>query len=232
MRVLVTRPSGDGEATAALLRARGHEVLLAPLMAIRFHDGAAIALDGVQAILATSANGVRALARRTTRRDVPLFAVGRQTAAEAHMQGFVAVLSADGDGADLAKATLGWAKPQNGALLHVAGSNTKGDLAAALAASGFEVRTTVLYDAVSADTLPDEAVSAIRDGALDAVLLFSPRGARVFAELAAGLDCSGVTAVCISEAAAKALDGLALRAVLVAERPDQDALLARLEPHL
>ena len=38
-------------------------------------------LDGVQAILATSANGVRALARRTPRRDLPLFAVGPQTAA-------------------------------------------------------------------------------------------------------------------------------------------------------
>lgn len=232
MRVLVTRPSGDGEATAELLRARGHEALLAPLMAIRFHDGAEIALDGVQAILATSANGVRALAPRTTRRDVPVFAVGRQTAAEAHTQGFVAVLSADGDGADLAKATVGWAKPQNGALLHVAGSNTKGDLASALTASGFEVRTATLYDAVAADALPDAAVRAIRDGALDAVLLFSPRGARVFAQLAAGLDCRAVTAVCISEAAAKALDGLALRAVLVAERPDQDALLARLEPRL
>lgn len=232
MRILVTRPSGDGEATAELLRARGHEVLLAPLMAIRFHDGGEIALGGVQAILATSANGVRTLARRTKRRDVPLFAVGRQTAQEARTHGFVAVLSADGDGADLAKAAIGWAKPQDGALLHVAGSNTKGDLAAALTASGFDVRTAALYDAVAADALPDEAVQAIRSGALDAVLLFSPRGARVFAALAAGLDCSAVTAVCISEAAAKALDGLALRAVLVADRPDQDALLARLEPHL
>jgi uroporphyrinogen-III synthase len=232
MRVLVTRPSGDGEATAALLHARGHEALLAPLMAIRFHDGADIALDGVQAILATSANGVRALARRTARRDVPLFAVGRQTAQEARAHGFVTVRSADGDGADLAKAAAGWAKPQDGALLHVAGSNTKGDLAAALQASGFDVRTATLYDAVAAEALPDDAVRAIRDGALDAVLLFSPRGARVFANLAAGLDCSGVTAVCISEAAAKALDGLALRAVLVAERPDQDTLLARLDPHL
>lgn len=232
MRVLVTRPSGDGEATAALLRARGHEALLAPLMAIRFHDGDAISLDGVQAILATSANGVRALARRTTRRDVPLFAVGRQTAQEARTHGFTTVRSADGDGADLAKAAIGWANPQGRALLHVAGSNTKGDLAGALQASGFDVRTAVLYDAVAADTLPDTAVRAVRNGELDAVLLFSPRGARIFSTLAAGLDCSAVTAVCISDAAAKALGGLALRAVLVAERPDQDALLARLEPHL
>ena len=32
MRILVTRPLPDGERTAAALRARGHDVLLVPLM--------------------------------------------------------------------------------------------------------------------------------------------------------------------------------------------------------
>ena len=32
MRVVVTRPRVDAERTAAVLRARGHEVLMAPLM--------------------------------------------------------------------------------------------------------------------------------------------------------------------------------------------------------
>src|SRR5258708_20925249 len=34
MRLLVTRPEGDGERTAASLRARGHEVMFAPLLRI------------------------------------------------------------------------------------------------------------------------------------------------------------------------------------------------------
>ena len=34
MRVVVTRPQADGERTAAALRARGHEVLVAPLMKV------------------------------------------------------------------------------------------------------------------------------------------------------------------------------------------------------
>ncbi len=80
MRVLVTRPKEDAEETAQLLAARGHQALVAPLLETRFFDGAALTLEGVQAVLATSANGVRALARRTARRDVPLFAVGPQTA--------------------------------------------------------------------------------------------------------------------------------------------------------
>src|SRR5277367_2328472 len=115
MRVLVTRPKDDAEETAAKLRARGHAVLVAPLIEIRFADGPEISLDGIQAVLATSSNGVQALARRTDRRDVPLFAVGTQTAHAARSAGFSTVKSADGDAHALAAATANWAKPNAGA---------------------------------------------------------------------------------------------------------------------
>src|ERR1700733_8459789 len=102
MRILITRPIDDGEETARQLSLRGHESLIAPLMTVRFHDGPEVMLDNVQAILATSANGVRALARRTQRRDVAVFAVGSQTAAQAQKLGFTEVKSADGDAEALA----------------------------------------------------------------------------------------------------------------------------------
>src|ERR1700689_137219 len=110
MRVLVTRPYDDALETAAKLKALGHHAILAPLLEIRFRDGAEIALDGVQAILATSANGVRALERRTTQRNVPLFAIGRQSAVVARAAGFSDVQSADGDGTALAQAAMRWAR--------------------------------------------------------------------------------------------------------------------------
>ena len=65
MRVLVTRPIEDAGETEALLKARGHKAVIAPMLNIVFHDGPPIELAGVQAILVTSANGVRALSRRT-----------------------------------------------------------------------------------------------------------------------------------------------------------------------
>jgi uroporphyrinogen-III synthase len=88
MRILVTRPREDGEQIAAKLAALGHTALLAPLLEPRFHDGPEPALNDVQAILATSANGIRALIRRTARRDIPIFAVGPQTTEEARAAGF------------------------------------------------------------------------------------------------------------------------------------------------
>jgi uroporphyrinogen-III synthase len=232
MRVLVTRPKEDAEETAVRLRARGHTVLIAPLIEIRFVDGPEIPFGGVQAILATSSNGVHALARRTSRRDVPLFAVGAQTARAAHSSGFATVKSADGDARALAAATVNWAKPNAGALLHAAGAETKGALAESLRAAGFEVRTEVLYDAIGVNELSTNALMALTAGNLDAVLLFSPRSARIFSNCVVKADvadrCAALEALCISAVAADNLSVLPFRAVHVAKRPDQEALLALL----
>src|ERR1700744_4899425 len=111
MRILITRPRDDAVPFARMLAERGHDAVIAPLLEIRFPDGAEISLDGVQAILATSANGVRAIARRTQRRDVALFAVGPQTAEAAQHLGFATVRNANGDGAALARAAGEWASP-------------------------------------------------------------------------------------------------------------------------
>src|SRR5690349_18217460 len=102
MRVLVTRPLDDSIETATRLAAQGHESVITPLLSVRFLEGEALSLDGVQAVLATSANGIRALVRRTARRDVPVFAVGRQSAEEARVAGFSDVRNAEGGSAALA----------------------------------------------------------------------------------------------------------------------------------
>ena len=232
MRVLITRPKDDAADIADKLKALGHDALIAPLMEIRFRDGAAIALDGIQAILATSANGVRGIARRTTRRDVPLFAVGPQTAQEAARAGFATVKNAQGDGDALARATCLWATPDRGALLHAAGAEAPKSLAAELAKNGFHVRREILYKAVPAEHLSEDAAEALRQDRLDAVLLFSPRSARLFRErvVEEGLaqHCRRALALCISAASAAALEDLPFHDIRVAKSPDQAALLALL----
>lgn len=233
MRVLVTRPAEDGAQTAAQLAAMGHQALLAPLLTMHCLAGPAPRLDGVQAILATSANGVRAFARLSPRRDVTLFAVGPQTAEAASAAGFADVRNADGDARALAEAVAGWATPERGALLHVSGEQGSGVLAESLAARGFALRKAVLYRVDAADTLPPEAAAALSDGAVDAALFFSPRSAKVFGGLArrGNYSVHGVIAVCISDATAQALTAappLDFAAVRIAARPNQAALLARL----
>ena len=229
MRILVTRPLEDGAEIARLLAARGHQALLAPLLEPRFPEGPLLEegaiLDRVEAVLATSANGIRALRRRTARRDLPIFAVGPQTADEARRADFTDVRSADGDAKALAEATRGWARP-GAVLLHVCAEDAPGTLCDQLSASGFTVRRCALYTIEPATHLPPETIAALQARAADAVMFFSPRTARIFVQLAQALPTDGLIALCISQATAQVLAPSSFAQIRVAARPNQDEMLA------
>jgi uroporphyrinogen-III synthase len=228
MKVLITRPQEDGKEIARRLAERGHQALLAPLLTPRFHDGPEPDLKGVQAILATSANGIRAFVRRSPRRDFSIFAVGPQTADEARKSGFTEVRNADGDAKALALAATLWAA-KKGVLLHVCGEDAPGTLAENLILRGFKVRRCPLYAIEPATSLPDEARAALAARALDAAMFFSPRSARIFGLLADGLPTDDLTALCISPATAQALSPTPFARIAVAARPNQAAILALLD---
>ena len=78
MRVLVTRPRPDAEAFAEALATRGHEALIEPLLEITLAEASALPLelDAFQALLVTSANGLRAFAALPERRALPAFPPG------------------------------------------------------------------------------------------------------------------------------------------------------------
>jgi uroporphyrinogen-III synthase len=232
MRVLITRPEEDAARFVRILEARGHRAICASLLTVHFLEGPPPALDGIAAILATSANGVRALARRTQRRDLPVFAVGPQTAAAARTAGFCRIECAHGDAAALAEAVPHWTKPDAGTLFYAAGRG-HGRLQMLLEAKGYPVRLEELYEVAAEETLPEAAREVLAKRELDAVMLFSPRSAAVLRHtvLQAGLAeaCQHLAAICISAAAAEALAPLAFRATLIAAQPNQDAMLASLD---
>jgi uroporphyrinogen-III synthase len=202
-------------------------------MEIHYQAPAALDLEGVQAILCTSANGVRALARASRERGLLLLAVGDATAARARAEGFSSVESAGGVVRDLARLAETRLRPQNGPLVHVAGNVVAGDLVGLLGAQGFTVERRVLYEARAAAELSPEAVGGLRTGAIAFALFFSPRTAAIFGRLAdaAGVTerCARVIALAISEAADAALAGLPWRERRIAERPSQPALLDALD---
>ena len=232
MRLLITRPQDAAMSIAAALSARGHTAVMAPVMEIGIRAGEPLILDGIQAILATSANGIRALTQRLARRDLPVYAVGPQTLEAAHESGFHSVHSANGDAAALAEKVVAELDPDSGALFHAAGAETAGRLRETLRAQHFEVESEILYDATPFLKLPKIAENALREKLLDGVLLFSPRTGKIFCNLVieAGLadSCAPLHAFCISAATAAALGSLEFTRVAVAGYPNQEAMLALL----
>ncbi len=241
VRVLITRPREDAEPLAERLAAGGVDSLIEPLLGIDCLEGPPVDLSGVQALLVTSANGVRAFVHRNKTgkgpederdreiRRLPVYAVGDASACAAGEAGFETVISANGGVEDLARLVVSRLDPQGGALVHVAGSRLAGDLAGAVEKAGFAYRREVLYGARAAAELSPPAVQAIQRRTVDGVMLFSPRTAETFVQLVAkaGLEkeCGGLTAWCLSRAVADKAAELKWRHLSVAANPRQEDLL-------
>jgi uroporphyrinogen-III synthase len=229
VQALVTRPCAAAQSLAAALARRGIGAIIAPLVEIRYRLAMTLDLAGVQAVLCTSANGVRALARINAERRLPLFAVGEATAAQARSEGFSAVTAADGDVDDLARLALTRLCPRDGRLVHAAGSEVAGDLAGTLRRQGFDVARETLYEARPVGALDPATLHALRAGGVDFALFFSPRTGAIFARLAAAAAvaecCGSIVALSISAAADAELGPLPWRERRVAAPPTQAALL-------
>jgi len=230
MRLLVTRPEPDNARTAAALRARGHAVVLAPLLRIEAVPDAELGAGPFAAVLLTSANAARAIAehRRVAElRALPVLAVGRGSAAAARALGFADVVSAEGDAGDLVRLVSRRFAGVRAPLLHPTGEDRARDVAAELAALGLGVRTVVVYRAAKAEALPAEAQTALDHGRLDGVLHFSRRSVENYLECAAGRLDRALAPVhyCLSARAAEPLRAAGAADIRVAARPDEATLL-------
>ena len=227
MRVLVTRPEPDASKLAELLRARGDEPVLAPLMEIRLSGDEPPAGIADAVLLFTSANGVRAAEAHGVRSSRGVFAVGEATAAAARKAGFEIGGIADGDVAALS-ALIADRLSKDQLLVHAAGRDLAGDLLSALNARGYKMLRWRAYEALAAKALPASA-AAFLGGAAGAVLLYSPRSANLLVTLtrSAGLiaEARRHRALCLSQAVADSAAAIAWASLEVAANPRQETLL-------
>jgi uroporphyrinogen-III synthase len=240
MAVLVTRPHPDDETTAASLRARGFDVLRAPML--RF-EPVAVHEDmnaRYSAVIVTSANALRGVEPHLKGHrmlELPLFAVGDHTAAAARRAGFTHVVSAKGDAANLRDLVLASLRAKElkkaSTLLYLAGAEIARDLASELEESGFRVVTQTTYRMIAVKSLPSEARDAFAANQVEAVLHYSQRSARAFldAARAAGVEISAlaIPQCCISATVASVVRDAGATQVVVAATPDENALFEALE---
>ena len=245
MVVLVTRPQPDDEATAAALRAKGFEVMLAPMLRfepVAFHDDEDARYG---AVIVTSANALRGIAphlqdsrlQGSRLLKLPLFAVGEHTASAAHRAGFDNVIPANGDAASLRDLVLASVKAKElkkaSPLLYLAGADLARDLAGELGERGFTVVTHTTYRMIPVSSLPREACDAFAASGIEAVLHYSRRSARAFldAARAGGVEISAlaIPQCCISAAVASVVRDAGATQVMAAASSDENALFEVLD---
>lgn len=240
MAILVTRPHPDDETTASALRARGFEVLLAPMLRfepVAFHDDEDARYGAVIVTSANALRGIEPYLKASRLLKLPLFSVGEHTASAARGVGFENVIPANGDAGALRDLMLASVKTKElkkaSTLLYLAGADLARDLAGELGERGFTVVTHTTYRMSPVSSLPHDVSDAFAANRIEAVLHFSRRSARAFldAARAAGVEISAlaIPQCCISAAVATVVRDAGATQVMVASSPDENALLEALD---
>jgi uroporphyrinogen-III synthase len=232
--LLLTRPEAQSRALVNQIETNipnRTRCIISPLMVIT-PTGNRPDFEGCQAVLFTSVNGVEAFAKLGIVTDLKCYCVGARTAQAARSAG-LDVISADGAAADLITKVNKDLIPDDGTLLHIRGEHIAGDLSTALSMQGFNVREAVLYSQNTCD-LSEPATQALAAGQVNAILMYSPRSARIFGAVLANTKptAHNITALCISENTAAEVRNIGFNRVEIAEKPDGAAMLALIERYL
>lgn len=215
MKLLVIRPQPGADATAARIKAAGHEALVMPLFGVEPVPWDAPSPDGYDGLLFTSSNAVRqAGAQLSSFAHLPVLAVGKVTQAAARLAG----LDVHRTGNAGAGALLGDLRDCR--LLWLAGE----DHTETAAPASVHVDLRIVYRSAP---LPVPANFGKMVIMADHVLLHSVRAATYFASLvvAGGLDKAGISLAALSENIAKSAD-TGWKSVHIAAQPNDAALLS------
>jgi uroporphyrinogen-III synthase len=241
VRILVTRPEPDNASTADALRGRGYQALLAPALQfealpIRHDDNVRYA-----GVIATSANALRAIRSHPLSAELiglPVYAVGGRTTDAARNAGFANVKSADGDVSALQKLIVATMRKRDRKLplLYLSGSDVAGDIVSGLAAAGIVATPLIVYRMIPVMDLSDSVRAAFAAQTIDAVLHYSARSAAAFVAAVRGaaleIAALAVPQVCISESVARVLREAGATRLVVAEKPQETAVLEALDRSL
>lgn len=219
-RVWITRTLPAADITAERVRALGWEAVVVPLLSIRaipYAMSSAPAPDTVSCLALTSPNTLDKIKDGLLAYShLPVFAVGDTTADAARAIGLTNVVSAKGDIHALA-AIIARQIPR-GTVFAPGAREPAGDLPALL--PSHKVRRLPVYEAYFTDArTPDD---------LAAVLIHSPRAARILVSNLGAQAARSITAVAISNAAATPLNGLNFKKIHIAATPDEEGVLTAL----
>ncbi len=225
--VWVTRTAPDNRETAARLQTAGFDALAIPVLEASSVESK-WPIDAPDVVVFTSVNGVRYHRTKPELLNIPVFTVGDRTACAARDAGYSDVRSAAGDVHDLGRLISGEVSAGT-KIVHFSARRPAGDLVGYLNESGFSATRVVVYETQVVSTGAIIAALPPLD-AIDAIMIHSPRAAKVVME---ALDRSPVSftglVCCISPAAAAPFASRSDASVQVADRPDEKAMLSLLK---
>ncbi|PZQ45259.1 MAG: hypothetical protein DI551_07895 [Micavibrio aeruginosavorus] len=227
--IAIVRSGEDAPEIEAAIREAGRIPLFEPILKIEPIDVDLPEIEQGEALVFTSGHAIEVFAERSGRRNIPVYTVGRNTADIARQNGFTNIVNAAGTVDDLAEILKIVAKSGEIDLIYLRGEDVSQDLRGILNKNGVNLREFTLYRAILADSLSLALLKAIDQRALEAVMLFSARGALALAELLEQYDRAGrmrtTKALCIGDSVVQSVSVLPFERVLVSSKPDRHGMI-------
>jgi uroporphyrinogen-III synthase len=227
-QIIITRTLPGAEKTALRAKSLGLEPIILPAAKVIAKDFK-VDIEGLQALLVTSSNAPQLANINDNLLSIPIYAVGDATMDACINRGFTQVISAGGDANALAVLIADRLKPEDGKLMHLRGDDVAGDVGGLLRACGFELINAVCYTTIINPEF-NEKINPLLTENSGFIMFHSPKGSERFAAALLNTSLDNWCAICISEAASQALNGLGFKEIRVAARPNEDAMFDIIKP--
>lgn len=235
-KILVIRAEPAASDTVKILARNGFSPVKLPLFEVR-DTGRQIVQKNFTGVVFTSRNAINTLMARglvDTCKSLPVFCVGDQTAAIAKEAGCLEVHSAKGNAEHLVRLIAAWKPETELRLLYPTTENRSVDLALALKPHGILVDTVNVYEMQKLSVSKDNLLNAFDAVAYGAVFIYSKRSSEHLACLietaVAELALDKISLVAISRRASSPLDQFNWKNILIADAPDETAMIAAFKP--
>lgn len=226
--VLVTRPLAQAESFSRIVEHSGGQAVLCPLTEIHSIAFDAQAVTLPDAILVTSQQVFAHGGDLSRFYSVPVYCVGAATAEAARVEGFYEVIECSGDVVALCGRVL-QGIPAKSKLLYLRGENVRMDLSRLL--PDYDIDQHIVYKAEAVTRLSDDVVDIFSQ--LDVICLFSARSGAILGHLMQQHHLAGaektINLLSLSEAVLESVSDLNWKATYVADRPDVEAMGAKLK---
>ena len=225
--VLITRPGPYGLKDRDWYINKGFFVQFEPIIIYREFGYTLPQWDDFSALIVTSQKSLDVFQNRAVP-DIPVFCVGRQTAAKAAGYGFNKVYIPEGGNAESLVSLITGHKDSvhHKPLLYLRGASVSMDIKAALFRSKIAAEELIVYQTIPAQALSDQTTALLRSGKINAVTFYSKKTARIFADLirTAALENTlvNIKALCLSDAVLECVRPLNWKSTHVSPAPDGD----------
>lgn len=201
--IWVTRPSGQADEICHIIKTKGYVPYVESLMS-KVVKNVEIPTD-CEGYIFTSVNGVESFIKNCESVDKIAYCVGDSTAKKAKDVGFKNIIISGGDVNHLAE-SIKDSVDKSVYLVHISGSEVSKTFMELI--PDYNIKRVVAYEMNHTTSLSDETKYILENKLFHGVTLFSPRTAKIFANLVKNYDLSNVEIYCLSERILKEIENI------------------------